>query len=238
LLLAGAPVRAQNPLAAAVSDDVVSVTSDFRGARVTIFGALPDRRGRGDVVIAVRGPAEEAAVLRKQRILGLWIAGDRVVFTASPVFFALLANRPLSEIADARTRARLGLDLAADLRTAGPLPAELDAGAYRAALVRLRQDEGLYMESDTLIKRLPGGLFKAAVHLPANAPVGAYVAQVYFFRDGRMIDSETAAVLVSTVGFEHFVRVMAREQPLLYGLAAVAIALGAGWLASLLFRRP
>jgi hypothetical protein len=38
-------------------------------------------------------------------------------------------------------------------------------------------------------------------------------------------------------GFENFVYVMSRQQPLLYGIACVLLALGTGWLAGVVFRR-
>ena len=41
----------------------------------------------------------------------------------------------------------------------------------------------------------------------------------------------------SKTGFENFVFVASRQQPLLYGLVCVVLALGTGWLAGVVFRR-
>jgi hypothetical protein len=38
-------------------------------------------------------------------------------------------------------------------------------------------------------------------------------------------------------GFENFVFVASRQQPLLYAIVCVILALGTGWLAGVVFRR-
>jgi hypothetical protein len=38
-------------------------------------------------------------------------------------------------------------------------------------------------------------------------------------------------------GFENFVFVASRQQPLLYGIVCVLLALGTGWLAGVVFKR-
>jgi uncharacterized protein (TIGR02186 family) len=236
LICTAAPARAQAGLEAAVTEETISVTSDFRGARVTVFGAMPDRRGRGDIVIAVRGPREATTVLQRRRVFGLWLAGAPVRFASAPSYSMLASNRPLKEITDSATRQRLALDLASDTRI-DETPSVGDPAQYRLALARLKRAQGLYVETPNLVKRLPGGLFKATIALPSNAPVGAYTSDVYYFRNGRLIDTERTAIVVSTAGVERFMRDMADRRPILYGLATIILALVSGWGASYLFRR-
>jgi uncharacterized protein (TIGR02186 family) len=229
-----APVRG---LSASVTDELIAVTSDFRGARITVFGVTPPGRGGGDIVVAVRGPALPAAVMRKQQILGLWLNTDRVVFSEAPAYHALLSTRPINQIASPRAVWELGLDPAALARLGGPTPADADPAAYRAALRRLKTAKGLYLEDGAAVTVGKGGLFKAQVRLPANAPPGEYAADIYFFRGGQALASETAAVLVSRTGIEQRLYALANQRPFLYGLATALLALAAGWAASILFRR-
>ena len=94
LLLAGAPARAQAPtegaseLPVGVAEEQITVSSDYRGSFITVFGYNPDRRGRGDIVVVLRGPPQAAVVMRKRRVFGLWINGDPVRFSEAPSFFA------------------------------------------------------------------------------------------------------------------------------------------------------
>jgi len=242
-LLAAPAALAQAPatpddLPAAVTEGDISVTSNFRGFTVTVFGANPDRRGRGDVVVAVRGPEFPATISRKTRFWGLWVNGAPVTFMRAPGFHAVLSTRPLRNVVRARDIWALKLDPAASAELGGAIPSDADPSAYREALVRLRRHEGLYLERASGVSMLSGGrLFLTQVRIPANAPLGNYRADAYFFRNGRMVSSQTSIVNVSRVGVEQQVHELATDHAFLYGLAVVAMALGAGYAAAAVFRR-
>ena len=253
LLLLAAPARAQAPapsvvrsdLPAAVAEEQITVSSDYRGSYVTVFGVNPDRRGRGDIVVVVRGPTESAVVMRKRRVFGLWINGDPVRFSEAPSFFAVLSNRPLRSIAHPQAIWRYQLDPAASAQLASGTPRGSSGAEYRAALVRLRRAQGLYQEYSG--RALPerrggltmyqGGLFRAVVRLPANAPIAQYHADTYLFREGRLISAQRIPISISRVGVERRIHDLATRVPLIYGLVTVMLALAAGWAAAFFFRR-
>lgn len=233
--------HAQEPpadLPAAVSEDAIDVTSDYRGFSITVFGVNPDRRGRGDVVVVVRGPNQPATVLRKKRWLGLWVNGPPVAFSEAPGFQAVISARPLRHIASPQAIWSLQLDPAAAAKLSGATALDDDPSEYRAALVRLKTRAGLYSEdADGLAMLSEGRLFRANVRIPANAPLGEYVADVYLFREGRLISTQRSPVNVSRVGFERRIHDLATQAPLFYGLTVVAMAIAAGWGAAMIFRR-
>lgn len=253
LLLALAPeAQAQQPaetgsdLPAAVAEEQITVSSDYRGSYVTVFGVNPDRRGRGDIVVVVRGPESSATVMRKRNVYGLWVNGDPVRFSEAPSFFAVLSNRPLRRIATPQQIWRHHLDPAATARLDSAVPAGGDPSAYRAALVRLRREQGLYQEYSGRpiqdqrggLTTYRGGLFRAVVRLPANAPIAQYHADAYVFRDGRLISSQrNIPISVSRVGIERRIHNLAVNASLLYGVLTVMLALMAGWIAAVFFRR-
>ncbi len=251
LVLLAAPARAQAPgdvasdLPAAVAEEQITVSSDYRGSFITVFGVNPDRRGRGDIVVVVRGPTQSTVVMRKRRVFGLWINGDPVRFGEAPSFFAVLSNRPLRQIASPQAIWQYQLDPAASAQLASAVPAGADPSDYRAALVRLRRTQGLYQwyygsaspDRRGGLTMYQGGLFRAVVRLPANAPIAQYHADTYLFRDGRLISSQRIPVTISRVGIERRIHDLATNASWLYGIVTVLMALGAGWLAALLFRR-
>lgn len=248
-LLFAAPARAQSPepegdLPAAVLEEQITVSSDYRGSLITVFGVNPDRRGRGDVVVVVRGPNVRTVVMQKRRVFGLYVNGDPVRFSEAPSFFAVLSNRPLREIANPQLIRRYQLDPAASAQLESAT-GSADPSAYRAALVRLRYAQGLYQwhvgpptpERRGGLASYRGGLFLGVVALPANAPIDRYYADTYLFREGRLISSQRIQVTVSRVGIERRIHDLASTQSLLYGIVTVLLALFFGWVAALLFRR-
>ncbi len=250
LVLTGA-AAAQQPgdvardLPSAVLEERISVGSDYRGSSINVFGFNPDRRGRGDIVVVVRGPSQPATVLRKRRVFGLWINGDPVLFSKAPGFFAVLSTRPLRDIASGADIRRYQLDPAAAAELASGTPPGSTGADYRAALVRLRLRQDLYQEHvgvtdaehQRAITRYTGGLFRAVVRLPANAPIDEYYADTYLFRDWRLISSQRSVVNISRVGIERSIHDLANNSSIFYGMLVVAMALAIGWGAAVLFRR-
>ena len=251
LLLAGAPARAQAPtegaseLPVGVAEEQITVSSDYRGSYITVFGYNPDRRGRGDIVVVLRGPPQAAVVMRKRRVFGLWINGDPVRFSEAPSFFAVLSNRPLRSIAPPQAILRYQLDPAASAQLASRTPEGSTGADYRSALVRLRRAQGLYQEywgraspeRRGGLTMYPGGLFRAVVRLPANAPIAEYNADTYLFREGRLVSAQRIPVRIARVGIERRIHDLATRASWVYGLITIMLALAAGWVAAFFFRR-
>ena len=258
-LFAYAPATAQqqpgsdvaDDLPAGVAEEQITVSSTYGGSYITVFGVNPDRRGRGDIVVVLRGPNEPATVMRKRRVpdgmpFGFWVNGDPVRFSEAPAFFAVLSNRPLREIASPESIWRYQLDPAASAQLASAVPAGGDPSAYRAALVRLRYEQGLYQWYSRPpqegvrggLTAYRGGLFRAVVRLPANAPIAQYHADTYLFRDGRLISRQRIPIMISRVGVERSIHDLATNVSWLYGVVTVLLALLAGWGAAVVFRRP
>jgi uncharacterized protein (TIGR02186 family) len=187
----------------------------------------------------VIGPRETLRTRRKQRVLGIWVNTASRTFVDPPSYLAVLANRPLDVIANADNRRRLQIGLADT-----PLPelinddiGEVSNDPFRAALVRLMGERGLYSEAPNAVTFLTPTLFRASIALPAQVPVGDYTVDVKLFADGNVIAHTDLVFDIVKVGFEQLVVEAAREHGLLYGFATVLMALLTGWIASVVFRR-
>ena len=68
-------------------------------------------------------------------------------------------------------------------------------------------------------------------------PIGTYEVTVHLFKHGRLVSSEKTPLTVQKVGLEAKIYDFAHDHAAWYGLIAIAIALVAGWLAGVIFRR-
>lgn len=244
VVLASGPASAQR-LVVALSTPEVRIASNFTGIDITLFGAVerraaPADEGAFDVVTVLRGPSETVVVRRKQRTLGIWINREQRTFPALPSYYAMHATRPIVEFADPDVldRFQIGLDhLAFQPESGSPAISEAAARDFRTAVIRLRGEEGLFVDRPSAVRLVGTSIFQTAFHLPATVPVGHYRAIVFLFRDGRLVDRAETALSVNKTGFEQFMAVAARDRALLYGLACIALALLTGWLAGVIFRR-
>lgn len=227
------PARAQ-ALVADLSNHLVAITTGFTGAEILLFGAV---EGPGDVVVTVRGPARDESVRRKVRIAGLWMNGAEVRFTGVPVFYAMFASRPPSaivteEMAEIHQIGAENLTLRSDSpRT----PEEIDA--FRAALIRAKKRQGLYQPDAGRLTFLGQRLFRANLEFPGNVPTGAYRVEVLLIRDGHVVSAQTTPLYISQAGVSADVYEFAHRQAVLYGLLAIVVAVGSGWLAGAVFRK-
>lgn len=247
------PPQPPAAISATLTETDVRVTSGFRGAKISVYGAVFDPTARpSDVVVVVKGPVQPVRIARKARVGGIWLNSRPVVFEGAPGFYRAASTRPLQDIARFGQLRKLGLGLD-HLAIAAPAERRVetrygvkdmvvstlgdDYHEWRAAVVRLKQNAGLYSADADGVAFVDKGLFLARVDLPAEAPIGQYTARVLLFQDGRMVSDRTLPLKVEKVGLERAVYLLAHTHPWLYGLASALIALGAGWAASRAFRR-
>ncbi len=234
-MMSSGAARAQQ-LLADLSSHHVAINTSFVGTKVIIFGAI---EGKGDVVVAVFGPKEQIAVRRKSRVLGMWMNTESVLFDGVPNFYAVSASRPLEEIAGTALLAseQIGADyLRFDLIDGGDSLSDQEKRDFETAIVRRKQARGVYSEEVGDISVMLGRLFRTEIEFPANLPTGRYTAVVYLIRDGSLVQAQTTPLVVEKVGFDAFVFDAAQHQSWLYGVAAIFIAIGSGWLAASIFR--
>jgi uncharacterized protein (TIGR02186 family) len=237
-LLFARPGAAQDapPLVAHLSQAEVEVTTGFTGATLTVFGATGDPIGPGadEVLVVVRGPTRPIVVRRKVQVAGLlWVNGPSARFEHVPGFYALAGTRPAWQLLPEEERLRNGIGLDA-------LPLESTGArgpAFRAALLDLERESGLWSEDGGAIEIRGGRLFSMRLELPASVPTGDYRVEVLLVRSRRIAAREELGFRVDRVGAADRIATVAELQPLVYGLLCILLAALAGWLGSVLFRR-
>ena len=231
----GAPAAAQSPppLETDLSTDRVAIATGYAGAELVLFGT---RRGEGEIVAIVRGPPTAHVVRKRVRVAGLWMNRESRTLRDAPGYYAVAASAPLEAIANDAFLAAHRIGAERLMLDADGAPSA-DADEFRAALVRDRRRAGLYADHVTPVAFVGPSLFRATFRLPAAAPVGAYEATVHLLRDGTLVATDTMRLSVTKTGVGRAVYDYAHEQPVLYGLAAVLLALLGGWLAAAAFRR-
>ena len=230
-----------------VSSRSVSVTSSFTGTEIVVFGAVDHSRqataesGLYDVVIVLEGTPTRLVARRKSNVAGIWINTHSITFESVPSYYAILSTRPLDDITNPLVLRENDIGFEYVRMTpvqgweTGVTTAELQE--FAEAVVRLKQKDGLYVQEEYGVVFIGRSLFRASVNLPANVPVGPLDVRVYLFRDGQIISTYTARVRLEREGLELLLHNFAFNQPLLYGIFTVTIAVGAGLVASAAFKR-
>lgn len=227
---------------AGLSQTNVALTAGFEGLELLVFGAVwrsapvPEDAEPLQVIVTVEGPPQRLAVWRKARRAGIWMNVEQVRVASAPSFYAVATSGRLAGSLSATEDLRHRVSIPLAIRAFGTLAGAADAPAFTDALIRLRTDAGLYRVAEESVELTRETLFRSTVALPAALTEGEYLVRVLLSRGGQVLDVTETAIAVRKAGLEGWLAALARDQPIAYGLLAVALAVAAGWGASAAFR--
>lgn len=241
LLLVPRGVFAAEEVVAGLSRDAISITANFDGSDLLIYGAVkreaPVPTGsRLDVVITVEGPSEPVTVRRKSREFGIWVNTASLEIDRAPSFYAVATTAPLDEILSQTEDLRQRVSTRQMIRSVGAPSHIADSAAFTNALIRVREGNALYSLREGTVRLKSDTLFSTDVDLPANLVEGAYKTRILLLRDKKLVARNESVIEVRKVGLERWLFDLAQDQPVIYATLALVIAVVAGWLASAAFR--
>lgn len=240
ILCFSGPVAAEE-VVAELSQNRVSITADFSGSEILLFGAVKREEtiptdNSLEVIVTVEGPKVPVTIRRKSRKFGIWINTDAAEIDAAPSFYAIATTGPINEVLSQTEDLRHSITFSHVVRAVdtGALASELDN--FLDALVRIRERADAYQLLEGSVRLTSDTLFSTQFALPSNLTEGIYRTRVFLTRDGSVVDAYETAIDVRKVGLERWIYNLAHQHPLVYGILSLVIAIAAGWSASAVFR--
>jgi uncharacterized protein (TIGR02186 family) len=224
-----------------LSKDKVDITTSFDGSEILIFGAvkreMPIPQGEPlEVIITVSGPSVPVTVRRKEKRFGIWVNTDVLEVDKAPSFYAIATSAPLFKALTDTEDLRHRVSIPRAIRSVGAPQNISDAENFTDAVIRIRTENRLYQLLQEYVVVDEQTLFRTAIEMPANLTEGNYVIRIFLTRGGEVVSSYDTQIDVYKVGLERWLFGLSREQPLIYGLMSLAIAIAAGWGASAIFK--
>lgn len=240
LMALSAPALATETIVMGLSQSRVSITADFDGSEILIYGAVKREDAIPteplDVIVTVEGPSAPTIVRKKARIAGIWINDEAVQIGRAPSFYAIATTRPLAEALSETDNLRYQVTIPRAIRAVGISAQAKDAPGFIEALIRVKTEADQYRLSERSVQFSEQTLFRTDVVLPSNLIEGLYRVRIFITRGGVVVDQTERRINVRKEGLERFLFNMSREQPLIYGLLSLIIAVIAGYGAQALFR--
>ena len=233
----------------AVSQDIVlglskqeiGITAFFDGSEILIFGAVKHEseassEGDLDVVVTISSPRSPVTVRRKEKRLGIWVNVDALEVDLAPSFYAVATTRPFDEVVSKASDLWHQISVRQLIRAVSVPVAVENPEEFTEALVRVRENDGLFQTLSGAVTLQDQTLFSTSVSLPSNLVEGAYTARIFLMNDGDVVSEYQTSIDVRKVGMERWLYNLAHERPVVYGLLSLAIAIFAGWAAAAAFR--
>lgn len=226
---------AAEEVVADLSQSRVSITANFDGSEILIFGAIKredaiPKDSRLDVIVTVTGPKKMETIRRKARRFGIWVNVETERLGQAPSFYSVASTRPVEDIITPTT------DSLWKITADEQILSERRGLPAREALLRIRSENGLYRRANSGVTLNQETLFNTSIALPANLVEGEYTTRFLLVREGLVLDDYSTDIHVQKVGIERWLYNLAYNNAILYGLLSLFLAGAAGWGASEIFR--
>ncbi len=225
------------PGALQVNPSVVDMDIFYGGVDLTVKGEVP----RGcDAVIAILGRTSKEDLMRKGKRLELWMNVGEVVVRGAPNLYLLRSNS-LSAVADVDLEAQWGYRALKKQITFSTKLKVSHGDELFHEFIRLKESQevyGVYPHGVTITPAGPGrNTAQAVFPIPTRVVPGTYRVYLFAVRDGLVVQRQSVPLQVRVVGLPAFLDSFARNHALLYGVMAVLIAMGAGLLSGVIFKK-
>lgn len=233
------PVKAEE-VVLGMSQTEVAITANFDGSEILIFGAVKREEAipEGDplqVIVAIQGPSEPLTVRRKEKRFGIWVNTESVEVDAAPSFYAVATSAPFDQVLSSTEDLRYKISIPSAIRSVGAPMTVADSQSFTEAVIRVRKANRLFQLLEGDVEFSQETLFKTSIAMPANLTEGEYRTRIYLTRSGEVVSEYETFIDVRKVGLERWLYTLSRQQPLMYGLLSLAIAIFSGWAASAIF---
>ena len=232
-LLAAARADAR-PMITDLSDRNVKITAKFSGKDILLYGA---RVEAGNIVIVIRGPDKKYIVRKKENIHGLWVNTESVEFKEVPEFYQIASSSELSKLEADNLLEKLGIGFnTVKFRSNNKDSADIVAEFEEALKTKKEADRLFYFETINL-PFLEGTLFRMHINFPSKISDGIYMAEIYSFSDGQLTGMQSIPIEAKKSGIEALIYNTAHDEPMLYGLGSILIAVATGLFAGRFLKR-
>ena len=223
------------------SKSVIEVGLRYNGDRIDFSGSLAGT-GADAVIAKLTSPAETVKINVKGRVGPFWMNTRQYQVDNVPSMYQVQASDPLDQL----TTPELAEELQIGYETIKSQLAyhivkgseeEGDGETIFNGLLQIKHEAALYSIDDTgRIDIKEGKLFNHYFDFPSGAKPGIYNVEYFLIKDKKLLGRVSDTIHITKVGMVAFIARAAEEHPVVYGICAVLIALGAGLAVGFVFK--
>lgn len=213
----------------------------YNGDYIYFIGGVPDPSV--DVIVKLTSMGDvPLSVNRKGRVALMWMNVKQYTVTGLPLLYKIHSTKPINQILSKELASELGIgyDVLKDqmrLKLARGKAQADDRDIVFDGMLRLKKEANLYNIDEKRIEITGGKLFKHYFRFPPAAKEGVYKAESYIFKQGKLVGKGVDEIRIQKKGIEATFTNLAFKHPVLYGIIALAVALGMGLLVGFIFKK-
>ena len=220
-----------------LSDQKIEIQTNFNGKEVIIFGLTEPQF---DTIITIKGPKNDTAINKKERIFGFWFNAKRIIYKDLPSIFFIASSSPINEILPNETITRKALhfeEMAVNLITQRDFnfADQNKFEMWDKSMIQIKKTSSLYKEYN--LKIIDNKLFQTKVFFPSNVIPGSYDINIYQILNKIIVSEKNKELIIKRSGIGNKIFQFAHNQPSIYGILCIVFAVLAGLMGATVFRR-
>jgi uncharacterized protein (TIGR02186 family) len=220
---------------------VIEIGLRYNGDRIDFFGTLADTEADA-LIVKLTSPAETVKINVKGRVGPFWMNTRQYQVDNVPSMYQIQATDQLDKITtpELNEELQIGYDtIKSQLKyhIVKGEEEENDEDTVFDGLLQIKHEAELYSIDDTgRIEIKEGKLFNHYFDFPSGAKPGIYNVEYFLIKDKKLVGRASDTIHIKKVGMVAFIAQAAEEQPVVYGICAVLIALGTGLAVGFVFK--
>ena len=218
-----------------ISEDNIKIETNFTGKEVIIFGILNDGQ---ETIMTIKGPEKNAAIQKKERILGFWFNTKQITYNQIPSIFFIASSNEIKDILPTSTIIKEELSfnyLLENKISQRNFVSDISLDTWKDNFVRIKKSKNLFKEYK--IEKIDNKLFQTRIFFPAKSIPGDYRVNVYQIENNLILNKKEKIITLKKSGIGSQIYNFAHKNAAAYGLFAIIFAILSGFLAATLFRR-
>ena len=235
--------EAQEKVITAASKNLIEIGLSYRGDQIHFFGVNPVP-GSDLIIRLTAAKSEEVKLSVKGRVGPFWMTVKQYDVTDAPFVYKLHSTKPLDQLISPAVAQELELGYEAvrqkmKMHLSRGEAAPDDADKVFKGLIKIKEKANLYniVADPKRLEITEGKLFKHYFRFPAAATEGKYLVESFAFSNGQLVGYGKDIIEIKKVGLEHWLTNVSQNYPIFFGILAVVIALAAGLLVGMIFRK-
>jgi uncharacterized protein (TIGR02186 family) len=220
---------------------VIEIGLRYNGDRIDFFGTLTGTEADA-LIVKLTSPAETVKINVKGRVGPFWMNTRQYQVENVPSMYQIQASAPLDKITtpELAEELKIGYDtIKSQLKyhIVKGTEEEKDEETVFDGLMQIKHEAELYSIDDTgRIEIKEGKLFNHYFNFPSGAKPGIYNVEYFLIKDKMLVGKASDTIHIKKVGMVAFIARASEEHPVIYGISAVLIALGAGLAVGFVFK--
>jgi uncharacterized protein (TIGR02186 family) len=235
--------EAKQKVVTAASKNLIEIGLSYRGDEIYFFGVNPVP-GTDLIVKLTAEKDEEIKFSVKGKVGPFWMTVKQYDVTGAPFMYKIHASKPIKEIVSQAVAQELELGYPAirhkmKMHLSRGEAAPEDAEQVFKGLLKIKEKANLYniVEDPARLQVAAGKLFKHYFRFPPAATEGRYQVESFCFQKGQLVGYGKDVIQIKKVGVESWLTETSQNKPVFFGIMAVLIAMGAGLLVGVIFRK-